>query len=410
MQRFILLPILLIFFAQIECSEPSSLDTSFNETGTSTNLFLSYTVNEAEAVIAQVDGKIITTGSAGDNAIIARYNENGTLDTTFNSSSNRPGTIITVLGTQTASHGIALQSDGKIIIVGYATINNIDNIFISRYNPDGSLDTSFNSTGYITTTFGLQSQLFGIALQPDGKIVVTGWTTINGFTNALVARYTSAGILDTSFNTVGYVTTLVDSVFTKSRAINIQPDGKIIIAGQAQVNNNQGLILLRYNTNGTLDTTFNSNGTTPGTIFPLSSYLSSEAHDIALQSDQKIVVVGKTNQTQLGLENQSYTIARFNTNGTLDTTFNNTGYILSNVGLQANGVIIEDDQKIVTCGFNYVTNYTLIVNRYNPDGTVDSTFDFTENINTSNTIGNVIDIQSDGKIVVTGTISVPYQS
>jgi len=407
MQYFILFSTLLVFFTQLEGSKPSSLDTSFNETGSSTNLFLSYTINQAEGVIAQPDGKTVTTGSAGDNAITVRYNENGTLDTSFNGS----GTIITTLGTKTAAHGIALQPlDQKIIIVGYTTINNIDNTFIARYNTDGSLDTSFNFTGYITTTFGLQSQLFGIALQPNGNIVVTGSTIINGFTNALIARYTSAGILDTSFNTTGYVTTLIGDVFTKSRTIKIQLDGKIIIAGQSQVDNNQGIILLRYTTDGTLDTTFNNSGTTPGTASPFSSYLSSEAYDLAIHADQRIVVVGKTNQTQIGLENQSYTIARFNTDGTLDTTFNSTGYSLSNIGLQANGVVIENDQKIVVCGFNYTTIYTLVVNRYNENGTVDPTFNFTEQINTENTIGNGIDIQLDGKIIVTGTIAVPYQS
>lgn len=416
MKKVIVLHSLLAFSFYLDGSEPSSLDTSFNSSGASANLFIANTINEAQDVIAQPDGKIITAGYAGDNAIIVRYNNDGSLDTTFNSSGTKPGSISVNLGSQTAAYGVALQPiDNKIIVTGYVTINNINNAFIARYNRNGSLDTSFGSTnntgGYIITVFRAQSQLFKVKLQSNGAIVVTGWATYNGYTNALVARYTSAGFLDTTFNTTGYVTTLIGGVFTKARALTIQADGKIIVTGQAQINNNQGLIVIRYNSNGSLDTSFNSAGSNPGSISPLQNYVESTGLGLCLQRDQKIIIVGTTNQTDPGFSNQSYTIVRLNTDGTIDETFNadqTPGYILSNAGLQAHGVVVQSNSQIVTCGFNYTSNYIVVVIRYDHNGTLDPTFNFAIE-QATNTIAYAIAMQLDGKIIVGGTITVPYQ-
>ena len=408
---FILLSYCYLFLlTPIFASNPSNLDTSFNSTGSATHLFIANTINRAQEIAVQPDGKIVSVGYAGDNAIIVRYNNNGTLDTTFNSTSQQPGSIIVTLGTQSAVYAVALEpATHKIIVAGYATINAVDNAFIARYNKDGTLDTTFNGSGYVTTVFRAQSQLFTIKLQPDGNIVVAGWATYHGFTNALIARYTSAGILDTTFNTTGYVTTLLGGVFTKARALEIQTDGNIVIVGQAQIDGVQQLIIFSYASDGSIDGSFNND---TGYNIPLSSFLMSTGYGIALQADQKIVIVGATNAFDLGFDNQLYTTIRLNNDGTLDTTFNagdTPGFIIASDGLQANGVVVQSNGQIVTCGFSFANNYVVIVIRYNSDGTVDPTFNFTINNAGSNSIGNAIAIQpTDGKIVVSGAITTPY--
>jgi uncharacterized delta-60 repeat protein len=407
-----------LFLSSKILSSPSSLDTSFNNNGATTNFFGSYTINQAQALAVQPNGKIITAGYSGDNGVIVQYNNDGTLDQTFNASQT-PGYIVLKAGTQTALYAIGLQPDGKIIVAGYTSINNIDNALIARFNRDGSFDGSFHDTnnnntgGIITTTFGSNSQLYSIALQPNGNIIVAGWSTYLGFANALIARYTSDGNLDTTFNTNGYVTTLIDNVFTKGRAVTLQQDGKIIVAGQAENSLVQQIIVMRYTSDGLLDNSFNSSGTIPGTLYPLdgNDYVGSTAYGIALQPDQKIIVIGSTNQYDLRFDDQSYTIIRINQNGTLDTTFNDQdtpGYILSSSGLQANDALVQSNGQIMTCGFNYSNNYIAIVIRYNTDGSVDPSFNFAINQPGTNTTSNAMSMQADGKIITSGTISTHY--
>ena len=412
MKHLYLLPIAICFF-QISHANPASLDTSFNHNGAATS-FVTYTINQAQAVAVQPDGKIVTAGYAGENAIIVKFNNDGTPDITFNSNDLQPGTVVVKNGMQSAAYDVALQPDGKIIIAGFVTnSNNVDNAFIARYNNDGSLDGSFNdsnnnNTGNpIISSFGSLAQLYGIALQPDGKIVVAGWNIVNGQSYALVARYTSKGFLDTTFGSgTGYVTTLIDGVFTKARNVKIQENGNIIVTGQAQINNVQQIVAISYNSSGTTIATFNANSASGY----LGSSVSSNAFGLALQPDQKIIIAGSTNPFSLGFDNKYYLIIRLNTDLTLDTTFNaastTPGYILSSIGLQANDAIVQTDGKIVTCGFNYATNHIAIINRYNNDGSIDPSFQFTVNDTTSNTIANSLALQADGKIVIGGTVGV----
>ncbi len=414
MKKYIIAACCLFFSTHIQTS-PSSLDTSFNHNGSSTS-FVSATINQSQAIIAEPDGKIVTAGYAGQNAILMRFNNDGSLDNKFidhgNHTGKRPGVITITLGSQSAAFGLARQIDGKLIIVGFTTdSNNVDNAFIQRYNPDGSLDGSFNDVngnnagGTIISNFQNQAQLYAVALQPDGKIVVAGWAINNGLTNALIARYTTTGQLDVSFNSSGYVTMLLGGIFTKARALQIQDDGKIIIAGQAEIDNNQQLFVARYESDGTLDTTFNATASTS----PLSDCLTSGAFGLALQADQKIIVTGSTNPYDLGFNNKNYTIIRLNQDLTLDETFNTNdtpGYIISDVGLQANDAVIQSNGQIVTCGFNYTNNHIVIVIRYNEDGSIDPTFNFIINEIGSNTIANALTLQFDGKILVSGTVGI----
>ena len=413
MKRSILFFLFINFSLFINGSGPSSLDTSFGITNNgSATLSESSGVNQSNDIAVQPDGKIISVGFTGDNALIARFNNDGILDITFNSNgqqSGEPGTVIITLGYPSVANAVALEPiTNKIIIAGSARPTNGPSMaFIARYNPDGSPDTTFNTssgTGEVLTTFAAQSELFDVKLDANGNIVVAGWATYQGYTNALVARYTNAGILDTTFNTTGYVTTLVGTVFTKARALTLQPNGSIFITGQAEIDDNQQLIAISYNASGTL-----LNSYTPLSDFTFST---STGLNLALQTDGKIVIVGSVNPEDLPyFENQLYTVIRLNSNGTLDTSFNatgqNPGCITSDVGLQATGVAMQSNGQIVTCGFNYTKNYVVLVIRYNADGSIDPTFNFAINQTVSNSIGSSVVIQLDGKIVVSGTIRTP---
>lgn len=422
MKKFITLSGYFLLCMHTIFASPSSLDTSFSGNGATTNLFIAQAVNEAQAIVVQADGKIVIAGYAGDNAIIVRYNSDGSLDTSFNQNGSIPGSITIELGTQTAAYGIAIDPlTQNIVVVGYITLNGVDAGLIARYNYNGTLDTTFNDVhhnntgGYIATIFESQSQLFGIAMNLDGSMVVTGWAMINGLSHALVAQYTNDGFLDTSFNTTGYVTTLIGGIFTKAQDVIIQSDGKIVITGQADIatsGDNQQLIIIRYTSDGVLDTTFNAGGQYPGSNSPFTDIsVASAGYGIALQSNQKIIVVGSANPLHLGFNNQMYTVARFNSDGTLDTTFNATnpdslGYIFSDLGLQANSVVIQPNNQIVTCGFNYTTSYVTVAIRFNANGSIDPTFNFAINDPTANTLGYAIALQANGKIVVSGTRSI----
>ena len=408
MKKLLLASCILLFAIQ-SIASPSNLDTSFNKNGITTSL-IPNTLTQAQAMVVQPDGKIINAGYAGDNAVIVRFNNDGTLDHHFNPNGSQPGMLPITLGTTSAAYAVALQpNDQKIVIAGWTTTNNINNAFVARFYSDGTLDTSFNdpnntnSGGYITSNFQGQSQLFGLALEPHGNIVVTGWVINNYCSNALVARYTSSGALDNTFNGTGYVKTLLGTVFTKGKAINLQANGNIIVAGQAELANIQQIVVLSYSPTGTLQSSFTCASATP----PLNSCVFSIALGLAIQADQKIVIVGSANETELGFQSRSYTVIRLEPNLTLDTSFNSAqtpGYILSDIGLQANDVVIQQNEQIVTCGFDYSNQYMVIVVRYNNDGTIDPTFNFVINNLASNSLGNALALQLDGKIVVSGAV------
>jgi uncharacterized delta-60 repeat protein len=332
-----------------------SFDTTFNTTGyiNSEGDTNSYVYNH---VVLQDDGKIIVVGyTDGDDGIILRFNTDGSLDTTFNST----GYINLENGTNSYIYKkVAIQSDGKYVVVGQSDGN--DGIVV-RYNTDGSLDTTFNSTGYIITEDGTDSYLYdSVALQSDGKIVVVGRTDGS---EGVIARYTTDGSLDPTFNTTGYFNaegaTGID--FNRLFGVAIQSDGKIVAVGRTDAND--GLVA-RFNTDGTLDTTFNStgyfnaeNGTT--------SYL---FYSLALDDDDKIIAVGYTNSSY-GL------IVRLNTNGTLDTTFNSTGYIINTVNdtnaYFFNDVTVQNDGKIIGVGRTKGNDGFIV--RYTADGSLDTT-------------------------------------
>ena len=362
------------------------LDTSFSGDGIVSTLVGS-DGSESYSAVIQGDGKILVAGyswidsiSRSDFAIV-RFNSNGTLDTSFGTG----GQVTTNFVSSSEIYSIALQSDGKIVAAGYSDNDSA----IARYNSDGTLDTTFSGDGKLTTDMGSYETIASIALQSDGKIVAAG----NSGNDFAIARYNSDGTLDTTFSGDGKLTTDMGSS-DRIQSIALQSDSKIVAAGHS----GNDFAIARYNSDGSLDTTFSGDGKLTTDMGSYDSITS-----IALQSDSKIVAAG-----YIGSD---FAIARYNTNGTLDTSFDTDGIVTTDIASSDDGfnsVLLQSDGKIVAAGYtdNAGFSYLMAVARYNTDGSLDSTFNgdgiATTAVGSSDDSATAVAIQTDGNIVIAG--------
>nr|MDZ8281987.1 hypothetical protein [Nostoc sp. ChiSLP01] len=280
-----------------------------------------------------------------DDFAIARYNSDGTLDTTFNTT----GKVTTDFNASNdGSYSIAVQDDGKILVAGYSNNGTDDDFAIARYNSDGTLDTTFNTTGKVTTDFNASKEGGNsITVQDDGKILVAGYSNNGTDDDFAIVRYNSDGSLDTTFNTTGIVTTDFNGSNEAGNSIAVQSDGKILVAGYSNNGTDDDFAIARYNSDGSFDTTFNSTGKVT-TDFNTSD---EGGYSITVQDDGKILVVGSSNNGT----NDDFAIARYNSNGTLDTTFNTTGKVTTDFNGNdeaGNSVAVQDDGKVLVAGYS----------------------------------------------------------
>jgi uncharacterized delta-60 repeat protein len=324
-------------------------------------------------------------------------------DVLLDSSFGTGGKVFTNFASSTdVIHAIALQSDGKIVAAGYAR-NATDDFAVARYNANGTLDTTFGTGGKVTTAFGSGAdQAYGIAIQPDGKIVVTGQARMTTDDFA-VARYDTNGTLDATFGTGGKVTTDITSGATDyGRTVAIQSDGKIVVAGSSRSTARKATFdfaIVRYNSNGSLDTTFDSDGKLTVSITSNNDY----ANVILMQPDGKIVVGGKG---EVSKNNYAFALLRVTSTGATDTSFPVTTD-MSNRADEIFGLALQSDGKIVTAGVGGAA-LDFAVARYTAAGALDTTFNTTGKVITNvttvaaNDNARAVAIQSDGKILVAG--------
>ena len=370
---------------------------------------------KANTVIVQSDGKIVAVGGANvgnvNQGIIVRYNSDGTLDNTFNG-----GVVTTVVGDNAVFNGVVQQADGKLVAVGSAGLNTTPQYIAVRYNSNGTLDTAFGNQGISTSVIqSISSAAYSVVQQTDGKLVFTGYSSPANNPTAqrfFTVRLNGNGSLDTSFGSGGAVFTSIGN-FGFGYQLFIQPaDGKIVIFGSGS----DSFDAIRYNTNGSVDTTFGSSGIanfvtgsfiqqcTCGLLqqdgkiimggygdnsFALIRITSSGAIDnsygsagngrvltpfaapaeifsLVLQSDGKVVAVGY-------MDNQ-IALARYTTSGVLDATYGTGGIVTTQIGSSArvlSGALQITDGKVVVAGYS---TPNLFVSRYNTNGTVDNGF------------------------------------
>ena len=351
---------------------PGDLDPTFGEGGkVTTDLFGDSDV--ANDIALQPGGKIIAVGSAGSDFALARYNRDGSLDTTFGDG----GKVTTdFFGERDEARAVAIQPNGKIVVGGLARSNDNPDFALARYNPDGSLDNTFGDGGKVTTDFfGEFDEASDVALLPNGKIVVVGATRGSNTASVdfAVARYNRDGSLDESFGDAGKVTTIFSNGEDFAAAVALQPGGEIVVAGFTNGSaSNSDFALARYNRNGSLDVTF-GNGGKVTTDFQGSTDFASA---VTLQPGGKIIVAGSA----FGVNtSQDFALARYNRNGSLDVTFGNGGKVTadffgdSDVGT---AIALQRGGKIIVVGNAFITNVgaDFALARYNRDGNLDESF------------------------------------
>ncbi|MBR1241576.1 VCBS repeat-containing protein [Bradyrhizobium sp. AUGA SZCCT0274] len=315
------------------------------------------------------------------------------------------GTVTTAIGTSDDfGRGIALQPDGKILVAGRSTDGTSNDFALTRYNVDGSLDTSFGSDGKVTTPIGASDDHgFSVVVMPDGRIVVAGHAAIGSTVDFAVVRYNADGSLDTTFDADGVVTTSVGSFDDFGQSIALQPDGKFLVSGYTFNGSEFDFSLVRYNADGSLDTGFGSGGKVITDIaFHDASY------SVALQPDGKILIAG---HSFTGAGPNDFALARYNADGSLDTSFSGDGKLTTDFGSTndvGQGVAIQSDGKIVVAGVSSGgSGFDFAVARYNVDGTLDTTFDADGRVKTDFLLGDDsgtgVTVQPDGKILVAGS-------
>jgi len=323
-----------------------SLDSSFGNGGKVFTFVRQF--NYARAMVIQADGKIVVAGYAGEygpirDFAVLRYNTNGSLDTSFDGD----GKVIIEMGEDSFANDLALQPDGKIIVAGASGTSERSRDFafaIVRLNSDGTLDASFDGDGKVITSLGSFSD-FGaaaVALQPDGKIVVVGQSGNGGFdsTNFSVVRYNADGSLDASFDGDGKVITAVSNFADDARDVAIQPDSKIVVVGR----DSNGAAVVRYNVNGSLDASFGGQGIVLNDIDGYSSF-----NSVAIQSNGKIVAGGNALQFVVARYEPNGSLdTSFGVAGLVTTSFENPDYLYAYGG--ASGLTIQPDGKIIAAG------------------------------------------------------------
>ena len=397
---------------------PSGLDTSFGvggkadttERGGPGTAF----GGDRSSMALQADGKIVMVGGTFTDFILARFNADGSLDTGFGVG----GKVTTDMGSGFRSEeaqAVAIQPDGRIVVVGYAAIDTAPpaprppaTFALARYNTDGSLDTSFGSGGKVSGN--VNGLAYAVRVQADGKIVVAGdvpFPSTNGidFSDFTVARFNANGSLDLAFGTsgTGQVATEIGGAGNSGRNLVLQANGAIVVSG-APPCSQPGCYhtdVVRYNANGTLDASFGSGGK-----LTLAGVAVGEG--LALQRDGRLVLAGSVTDFTVPATAR-FLLMRLNADGSPDTSFGNAGRVDTafSESAFARAVALQADGKIVAVGSRaFSVSSDFVVARYNADGSVDRGFGSDGNLSIDffgfTDIGENVLVQPDGKIVVGG--------
>ena len=400
-------------FSAVSASVPANyvLDHTFDTDGKVTTEFS--ISSSANSMAVQADGKILVsgyfnTGSSTD-FMVVRYNTDGSLDNDFGAQ----GKVATDIGTDSWDYGnaVAVQADGKILVAGHTTASSGGaeaDIAIVRYNTDGSPDNTFDTDGKVVTNITTNSADFGnaVAVQADGKILVGGHTVSLGTQDFVVVRYLADGSPDNTFDTDGKVTTNISAGSSEwGWSIGVQPDGKIIFCGLYDIGSTQDFAVVRYNADGSPDNTFDTDGKATADVVSGST---DYPRPMILQNDGKILVAGLSYVSSRSRFDIG--IVRFNTNGSLDQSFDTDGRVNSDVNPEVPeetlvAMALDGDGKILVATTSSNSSDFMVL-RYNTNGSLDTTFDADGKITTDidgYDYARSIAVQPDGKILVAGT-------
>lgn len=322
----------------------------------------------------------------------------GTLDPTF----GYGGEVVTDFGLSDYPAKVLIQPDGKIVVAGYKTpsFNYSPSPVVARYNGDGSLDSSFGNNGVVVNSM-TGAPIYDALLQPDGKIVLVGGQGAayqTPATGILILRYNSNGTPDLSFNGGSVITSLNGAAVSAA----LQPDGKILVLGKNNAPGLGAINLVRYNSDATLDQSFGVGGISYNYI--TNYYMVPGVFDLALLPDGKFLINGYAGQ---------YFLARFTADGTPDPTFGMNGFIYS--ALFGGQMILQPDGKIIFADKYADTGHHFTLVRMNSNGSVDTGFGLNGTVTTNFGSGSYsysadAVLKSNGEIIAIGSVDYSGQS
>jgi uncharacterized delta-60 repeat protein len=402
------------------------------------------------SVATQADGKVVVAGAANGASpgvfTLSRFNVDGSPDVVFNGKVIAQTPHFSPGSTDTAD-AVAVQANGQIVVAGSTLAGGVGHFAVTRYNADGTLDTTFGNAGHVVVIYltdNAATSVSTMAIEADGRILVGG-TSGSDFA---VARMYTDGQEDSDFNATGKQelnigATISAGVFVSTDVltdIGVQSDGKIVAVGWTNIRNDgKGLDLannfgiVRFNTDGTLDRRFRGGGAVSDdlslTPYGLSGFSPFEdrAYSVAFQLDGKILVAGmsrfQSNGSGQNKHEDNFAVIRLNTDGSYDNTFTPDGVVITDISTnfgtgsenQANSVSVEADGKILLTGFTFInpagllgTTENMAMTRYNPDGTLDQNFGVHGKVvtdlsgNGTDNVGDQVLPLSGGQILVVG--------
>ena len=371
--------LLTALFFTVSVSAQPELDTTFRSTG---KAYIQFTASGmTQDAVVQPDNKIVLLGSCTTLNLgsvpfcLIRLNADGTFDTTFGAGQGNLGYVFTKINgfnsVPNSTTGVALQNDGKIVVTGSVAFIS-SQIAILRYNADGSLDSSFGTGGIVVTPVNGSDLANKLLIQPDGKVVVVGYSSSSSNYRQFVTRYLPNGTPDNSFGAGGVATFSFQGNLTSGLSVALQPDGKILTGGSttnsiSDPNPTPTFLITRLNSNGSLDASFDGDGfksiPSPTNIYPERGIVA-----LAVQGDGKILALGDTNF-----------LYRFNPDGSFDTSFDNDGSRAAlNGNADAYDLVVTPSGKITVVGSPAIStdfpNIYYRVARYLSDGSPDTSF------------------------------------
>jgi uncharacterized delta-60 repeat protein len=404
-----------------------ALDPAFGNDGKVTAFFGDPNTNrtDAQAMAAQPDGKVIVAGDTGpwdgSSSVfgLMRFDTDGALDPTFGGD----GRVKTRFDALSAAVDVAVQSDGKIVAAGWVrpATSDVARVALTRYRPNGSLDPTFGGDGKVVTKVGGNVRVQAVAIQPDGKIVVVGSALFHphGWLS-LVLRYDGNGALDPTFGTNGRVTTMLGTSIGLMDDgwidVTVQPDGGILTAGTFRLlpSASHVFMVARYDTHGNLDPTFGDGGVATASMGPFKGL---GAPDLAtsavlLRSDGSVVVAGTYMEGDGSPGTiRAFALAQFTSAGILDFGFADGGTAVGRVsggyGTAADAVLAPEGRVVVAGTFQIIGGRTrFLVMRFDAAGMLDPSFANDGRTRTSFgsfvSNGRAAAVQPSGEVTVVG--------
>lgn len=361
-------------------------------------------------------GQIIAAGEQNHSIALERFNKDGSQDLSFGHN-GFANTVLSNDGWDSSATRVLVQSDNKILVASYKLgPNDEHDVIITRYNFNGTPDTTFGANGLIRyndqTLFG---QLQDIALQPDGKIVITG-TKYSDDGDFITARILPNGSLDGSFGDAngmyrkGYVTTDVGGNNDQSNALTIESDGKIVVGGQeGDAGDASKFALVRYTSDGRLDTTFGNNG------IAITDFIGSSTVRSLATDGSTIYAAGELQSAQSTGDRDMFVIAKYNSAGQFDVHFGNGGAFSKPSNHQryvfASKLFIPQPGKILLNGYTSgSTGSDIVAEQFNANGSKDTTFGqggvITKSVAFGGSFAAPASVTQDGNILTTSGNSI----